>query len=60
MAGLIRKGKIYHATWREGGKEHRKSLRTDSRQIAKELLRQLESALVRGKPNPPPLRFDPR
>ena len=56
MAGLIRRGKQYYATYSVGGKERRKALGTDSKQIAKELVRQLASSLLRGEPVPLPTR----
>jgi len=33
MAGLLKRGKIYHATYRLGGRERRKSLETDSYRV---------------------------
>ncbi len=56
MAGLLKRGKVYYATYRLGGRERRKSLDTDSYQLAKEKVRQLESSLVRGQGNPFPTR----
>ncbi len=56
MAGLIKRGKIYYIQWYVGKKEKRRSLRTDSLQIAKEKLRQLESARHRGEESPFPTR----
>ena len=54
MAGLLKRGKIFYAVYRMGGREIRASLETDSKQLAKEKLRQLESSLARGQSNPLP------
>ncbi len=51
MAGLLRRKKIYYVTYKVGGREHRRSLKTDSLQVAKEKKRQLESRLVRDTDN---------
>ncbi|HOI56781.1 MAG TPA: hypothetical protein PLP01_16140, partial [Phycisphaerae bacterium] len=56
MAGLIKRGKKFYAVYRIGGKEKRRSLGTDSRQIALEKIRQLESRMARGDDNPLPTR----
>lgn len=56
MAGLIRRGKTYYALVYQGGKQFRKSLRTTSLQVAKEKLRQIESAQARGADCPLPTR----
>lgn len=48
MASLIKRDGKYHVQWYEGAKKRRRSLRTDSLQIAKEKLRQFESAQFRG------------
>ena len=56
MAGLIKRGKIYYIQWYIGKNEKRRSLRTDCLQIAKEKLRQFESAQVRGDELPLPTR----
>ena len=56
MASLKRRGKTYHLQWYEGGRQRRRSLGTDSLQIAKEKLRQFESALHRGEEHPLPTR----
>ena len=47
MATLIKRGKSYSAQYSVGGKVRRVALATRNLQIAKEKLRQLESALVR-------------
>jgi integrase len=48
MASLRKRGKVYYASYYAGGKECRKSLETTSRQVAKERLRNFESAVARG------------
>ena len=48
MAGLMKRGNIFYVVWYVGKKEKRRSLRTDSLQIAKEKLRQFKSAKVQG------------
>jgi len=48
MAGLIKRGKKYYMVWREGGKQKRRSLETESYQIAKEKKRQFESKVLAG------------
>ncbi len=54
MAGLIRRGKYYTAVFRVGGLEIRRALGTDSCQVAKEKLRQLETEMAQGSLNPLP------
>jgi len=54
MAGLIKRSNVYYAVYYVGKKQKRVSLETDSLQLAKEKLRQLESALYRGNDNPLP------
>lgn len=56
MASLKRRGSIYYLQWQEGGRRRLRSLGTDSFQLAKEHLRQFESAQLRGDPNPLPTR----
>lgn len=56
MASLKRRGSIYYAQYYVGGKQRRISLQTGSLQLAKEKLRQLESANARGEDNPLPTR----
>lgn len=58
MASLKKRGDTYQIQWYEGGRQRRRSLGTDSLQIAKEKLRQFESAQYRGggfpcRPGPP-------
>lgn len=54
MAGLISRGDVYYAVYYVGKKQKRVSLETSTLQLAKEKLRQLESALYRGNDNPLP------
>ncbi len=56
MASLIKRHGNFHIQWYESGTKRRRSLRTDSEQIAKEKLRQFESAQFRGDPTPLPTR----
>jgi len=56
MASLKRRGKNYYAQYYLGGKQKRVSLNTTSLQIAKEKLRQIESALFRDADLPLPTR----
>ena len=56
MAGLIKRNGTYHIQWYEGATKRRRSLRTDSMQIAKEKLRQFESAQFAGHDCPLPTR----
>lgn len=56
MASLIKRSKTYYLQDRLNGRLKRWTLRTDSLQIAKEHLRQYESAKARGMPNPLPTR----
>lgn len=56
MASLIERSGVYYITDRLSGKIVRHSLRTDSLQIAKEKLRQYQSAQLRGDGNPLPTK----
>ncbi len=56
MASLIKRKNVYYAQYRKGGKTKRLSLETESLQIAKEKLRQLESSLYRGDAVPFPTK----
>jgi integrase len=56
MASLIKRGNFFHLQYYVGGKIKRRSLRTNNLQIAKEKLRQFESAQLRGEDNPLPTR----
>ena len=56
MASLIERNGVYYITDRLSGKIVRHSLRTDSLQIAKEKLRQYQSAQLRGDDIPLPTR----
>lgn len=56
MASLIKRASTYYLQDRLSGKIKRTSLQTDSLQIAKEKLRQYESAKLRGLNNPLPTK----
>lgn len=56
MASLIKRRNTYYLQDRFGGRIKRTSLRTDCLQIAKEKLRQYESAKMRGLDSPLPTR----
>jgi len=56
MACLKQRGETYYLQWSEGGRQRRRSLETDSYQVAKERLRQFESAQHRGEALPLPTR----
>lgn len=56
MASLKKRGKTYYIQYYLSGKQTRKNLHTGSLQIAKEQLRQFESAEVRGVDSPLPTR----
>ncbi|MFN0243471.1 MAG: tyrosine-type recombinase/integrase [Planctomycetota bacterium] len=56
MASLKQRGSIWFVQWYEGDKQRRRSLGTDSLQIAKEKLRRFESAQYRGDDSPLPTR----
>jgi len=56
MASLIKRNDSYYIQWYEGPHLRRRSVRTSSHQIAKEHLRQFESAQLRGTANPLPTR----
>ncbi len=56
MAGLIKRGNIYHALYYVGKKQKRVSLETSNLQLAKEKLRQIESSLYRGGDSPLPTK----
>ena len=56
MASLIYRENVYYLQYCVSGKARRRSLHTDSLQIAKEHLRQFESAQVRGIDSPLPSR----
>jgi len=56
MAGLIKRNNVYYAVYYVGKKQKRISLETDSLHMAKEKVRQLESALYRGNENPFPTK----
>src|SRR5262245_50897442 len=56
MACLKQRGKTFYLQWSEGGRQRRRSLATDCYQVAKEHLRQFESAQHRGEAMPMPTR----
>jgi integrase len=56
MASLRKRGSCFYLSYYVGGREIRKSLDTDNLQIAKERLRQFESAQLRGDNIPLPTR----
>ncbi|MFA5517141.1 MAG: hypothetical protein WDA20_12715 [Desulfuromonadales bacterium] len=56
MASLKRRGKTYYAQYYLGGQQKRVCLGTESLQIAKEKIRQIESALARGTDIPLPTK----
>ena len=60
MASLKRRGKIWYGQYYVGGRPERISLKTTSLQIAKEKLRQIESALARREDIPLPTRVELR
>lgn len=55
MASLKKRGSVYYAQYYVGGNQ-RVSLQTDSYQVAKEKLRQIEANLARGEESPLPTR----
>jgi len=48
MAGLIKRGKTYYSVYYIGEKQKRRSLKTDSLQVAKDAIRDLESSIYHG------------
>jgi len=56
VASLKKRGDTYYAQWYIGAKQKRISLKTDSVQVAKERLRQIESRLAQGVDDPLPTR----
>jgi integrase len=56
MASLIKRGNTYYAQYSKGGKIRRRSLETTNLQVAKEKVRQLESALARRDEIPIPTK----
>ena len=56
MASLVRRGKVYYVHFYVNGWEKRVSLQTESFQIAKEKVRQIESSLAQGEDCPLPSR----
>ena len=56
MAGMYRRNGTYYAKFYQGKKPKRVSLQTDSYQIAKAKVRQIEQALHQGEPSPLPTK----
>jgi integrase len=56
MASLCKRNGVFYIQWYEGGKQRRRSLATDSPQIAKEKLRRFESAQFTGHDCPLPTK----
>ena len=56
MASLKKRGKTYYAQYYVGCRQRRVSLHTTSLQVAKEKIRQIESAQARGTDIPLPTR----
>jgi len=56
MASLRKRGSVYYAQYYQGGKQKRVSLGTSCKQIAKEKMRRLESAVAQGENNSLPTR----
>lgn len=56
MASLVNRNGTYYIQYSLGGKPHRVSLRTQSLQLAKDKVRQFESAKLRGSDSPLPMR----
>lgn len=56
MASLIKRGKVFYAQYMVGKRAKRISLETSSLQVAKDKVRQLESAFYRGNDNPLPTK----
>jgi hypothetical protein len=54
MACLKKRGEKYYAQYYVAGRQKRVNLDTDSYQLAKEKLRKVESALLRGSAMPLP------
>ena len=56
MAWIADRNGVYYLFWREGKRKRMRSLRTGSVQIAKQKLRQFESAQFQGDPCPLPTK----
>ncbi len=54
MAWLIKRGPVYYIRYSLAGKKRKVSTGTDRLQVAKEKLRQFESAQARGEDSPLP------
>jgi integrase len=48
MAGLIKRGNTYYSVYYIGEKQKRRSLKTDSLQVARDEIRKLENSIYRG------------
>jgi site-specific recombinase XerD len=57
VASLKKRGSVWFVQWYEGDRQRRRSLGTDSLQVAKEKLRRFESGLYRGEDCPLPTRM---
>ncbi len=55
LAGFFKRSKKYYAMYCVGGKRHKVNFKTDSKQIAKALLRQIETKLGNPLPTKTPL-----
>ncbi len=55
MASLEKRGSVWFVQWYEGDRQGRRSLGTNSLQVAKEKLRRFESGLYRGEDCPLPM-----
>ena len=57
MASLVQRNNVYYLQWYTNGRKiNRRSLETNSYQIAKERLRQFESSQYKGDANPLPTK----
>jgi integrase len=56
MAWLMKRGSVYYIKFSVGGKKRKTSTGTDNFQLAKEKLRQFESAQARGEDSPLPTK----
>ena len=56
MASLVKRNKTYYLQYYLAGKQKRVNLHTENQKIAREKLRQFESARYRGDDSPLPTR----
>ena len=56
MAWLMKRGSVYYIKFSVGGKKRKTSTGTENFQLAKEKLRQFESAQARGEDSPLPTK----